>query len=101
MRIRKFNESDQIDISSDRIEEVVSSIVEISTFLNDKNQFIESLLNELNNYKSESKNKNDQIDDSISNLQIIKSNIIDINDKMDSVINNLNDYNQNGRKFLY
>ena len=66
-----------------------------------KSKYIESLLNELNNFKSDSKKGNDQIDDSIAALQVIKKDVDDCNDKIDTVINNLMDYNDGCRKYMY
>ena len=63
MKIRKFNEDDQVDISSERIEEILLELKDLSSIMDDKNTMIEGLMNELNNYKSQSKSGNDQIDD--------------------------------------
>jgi ABC-type transporter Mla subunit MlaD len=101
MRIKRFNEDDQVDISSDRVNEIITELSEIVTMESEKSKSIESLLGELGNYKNLSKRGNDQIDDSISNLQVIKKNIDDNIDKIDSVVNNLKDYNESGRKYLY
>ena len=62
---------------------------------------IESLENELDNYKSDSQKGNDQIDDSIFALQVIKKNITDSLDKIDTVVKNLQSYDDEGRKYLY
>lgn len=101
MRIKRFNESEQVDISSDRIDEMMTQLKETVASLDDKNKFIESLENELNNYKSDSQKGNDQIDDSIFALQVIKKNISDSLDKIDTVIQNLQSYDDEGRKYLY
>lgn len=101
MKIRRFNENEQIDISSERIEEILNNLREFASIMGDKSKYVESLLNEFNNFKSQSKKGNDQIDDSIFSLQIIKKDIDDCIDKIDTVINNLIDYNDNGRKYLY
>ncbi len=102
MRIKRFNEStEQVDISSDRIDEMMTQLKETVASLDDKNKFIESLENELNNYKSDSQKGNDQIDDSIFALQVIKKNISDSLDKIDTVIQNLQNYDDEGRKYLY
>ena len=69
--------------------------------MDEKSKYVESLLNELNNYKSESKKGNDQIDDSIAALQVMKKDIDDCVDKIDTTINNLSDYNDSGRKYMY
>jgi hypothetical protein len=101
MRIKRFNESDQIDISTERVTEIVDNIKEMMSFIDDKNGFLESLLNELNNYKNDSSKGNDQIDDSIASLQVVKKDVENILDKLDNVVSNLNDYNDGGRKYLY
>ena len=69
--------------------------------MDDKSKSVESLLNELNNFKSDSKKGNDQIDDSIAALQVIKKDVDDSKDKIDTVVNNLMDYNDTGRKYMY
>jgi ABC-type transporter Mla subunit MlaD len=101
MRIKRFNESEQLDISTERIGEIVESVKEMMSFIDDKSDFLESLLNELNNYKNESSKGNDQIDDSIASLQVAKKDVDNILDKLDNVVSNLKDYNDSGRKYLY
>jgi len=100
-KIRRFNEDEQSDISSERVEEILTELKDFASSINDKSKLVESLLNELGNFKNQSKKGNDQIDDSISALQIIKKDLDDSIDKMDTVANNLIDYNSNGRKYLY
>jgi methyl-accepting chemotaxis protein len=101
MKIRKFNEQEQLDISVDRVGDIIKDMRELSSTLEDKNKIVESYINELNNYKNISKKGNDQIDDSIFALQVIKKDIDDSIDKVDTVINNLMNYNDEGRKYLY
>jgi ABC-type transporter Mla subunit MlaD len=101
MKIKRFNESEQLDISTERVGEIVDSVKEMMAFIDDKNDFLESLLNELNNYKNESSKGNDQIDDSIASLQVAKKDVDNILDKLDNVVSNLKDYNDSGRKYLY
>lgn len=102
MKIRKFNEADeQVDISSDRIAEIISELKEFASLVDSKGEIVEGISNELNNYKGASKNGNDQIDDSIANLQLIKKCVTECTDKIDNVIKNMSDYNENGRKYLY
>ena len=101
MRIKRFLENAQMDISSDRVEEILKELKELTADLDDKNQSVLSLTTELNNYKNKSQKSNDQIDDSISALQIIKNDFDNSISKLDTVINNITDYNQEGRKFLY
>jgi chromosome segregation ATPase len=101
MKIKRFNEDEQVDISSERVSEINEQLKDFAATMLDKSRYIESLLNELNNYKSDSKKGNDQIDDSIAALQVIKKDVDDCNDKIDTVINNLMDYNDGGRKYMY
>ena len=49
MKIKRFNESEQVDISSERIEEMLDSLKQLSSILDDKGKFVDSLINELNN----------------------------------------------------
>lgn len=101
MKIRRFNEDEQVDISSERINEVLEELKDFTSLMGEKSKYVESLLNELNNYKSDSKKGNDQIDDSIAALQVMKKDIDDCVDKIDTTINNLSDYNDSGRKYMY
>jgi chromosome segregation ATPase len=101
MKIKRFNEDEQVDISSERVSEINEQLKDFAATMLDKSRYIESLLNELNNFKSDSKKGNDQIDDSIAALQVIKKDVDDCNDKIDTVINNLMDYNDGGRKYMY
>ena len=101
MKIKRFNEDEQVDISSERVSEINEQLKDFAATMLDKSKYVESLLNELHNFKSDSKKGNDQIDDSIAALQFIKKDVDDCNDKIDTVINNLMDYNDGGRKYMY
>lgn len=101
MKIRRFNESEQLDISAERVGEIIEDMRDFISTIEDKGKMVESYINELNNYKNQSKKGNDQIDDSIAALQVIKKDLDDSLDKADTVINNLMDYNDEGRKYLY
>jgi ABC-type transporter Mla subunit MlaD len=106
MRIRKFNEdidkpNEIIDISNDRVSEILTDVQTIIENFDDKKEKISSINTELSNYRSKSRKSNDQIDDSVSNLEIILSNISDVISLLDSVSTNLKDYDENGRKYLY
>ena len=101
MRIKRFLENAQMDISSDRVEEILKELKELTAYLDDKNKSVLSLTTELNNYKNKSQKSNDQIDDSISALQIIKNDFDNSISKLDTVINNITDYKQEGRNILY
>ncbi len=99
--LRKYNESEQIDIASDRVEEINKQLKDFISIMDEKSKYVDSLINELDDYKSSSMRSNDQIDDSIAALQVMKKDIDDCMDKIDTVVNNLEDYNSSGRKFLY
>ncbi len=101
MKIRRFNEDEQVDISSERVNEIIEELKDFSAIMSDKSKYVDALLNELNNYKSDSTKGNDQIDDSIAALQIVKKDADDCNDKIDTIVNNLLDYNDSGRKYRY
>lgn len=101
MKIKRFNESEQVDISSERIEEMLDNLKQLSSTLDDKSKFVDSLINELNNYKSDSQKGNDQVDDSVAALQVIKKDLDNSLEKTDTVITNLMNYSEEGRKYLY
>ena len=50
MRIKKFNENELQNLSSDRVEEIITNLTELTSHINQKNESIDSLINELNNY---------------------------------------------------
>jgi predicted nucleic acid-binding Zn-ribbon protein len=101
MKIRRFYESESIDISPERVGEMIEELKDFLSNIEEKNKLIESMSSELENYKNQSKKGNDQIDDSIAAFQVIKKNLDDSIDKIDTVVNNLLDYNDSGRKYLY
>ena len=103
MRIKSFTEAadEQLDISPERVGEIIEDLRDFVSTIEDKNKMVESYINELNNYKNRSKKGNDQIDDSIAALQVVKKDLDDSLDKADTIINNLMDYNDEGRKYLY
>lgn len=101
MKIKKFRESNNIDISVDRVKEIIEKISEISSDFDSKKDVINGLKAELSNYKSSSSKSNDQIDDSVSNLQIVNSKIEESMQSIETIIKNLENYVDNGRKYLY
>lgn len=100
-RIKRFNESEQIDISTERIDKIIKDLKELTSSLDDRQKTIDSLISELNNYKNKSDKGNDQIDDSIAALQVIRKDLENSADKTDTVIGNLQSYSDDGRKYLY
>ena len=101
MKIKRFFESDQLDISTERITEVMDELKDFIANIEDRSKKIDALGTELSNYRNSSTKSNDQIDDSIAALQIIKKDLDDCVDKLDTVVNNLDSYNVDGRKYLY
>jgi chromosome segregation ATPase len=99
MKIRRFFESEeQVDISPERITEMMDELKDFIANVEDKSKLVDALGTELSNYKNKSTKSNDQIDDSIAALQVIKKDLDDCVDKLDTVLNNLDSYNQDGRK---
>jgi septal ring factor EnvC (AmiA/AmiB activator) len=102
MKIRRFFEAEeQKDIATERVEEILKELKEFTSQLEEKSKITDALETELSNYKNLSNKSNDQIDDSIAALQIIKKNVDDSIDKLDTVITNIQNYNEQGRKYLY
>jgi len=102
MRIRKFNESGEVeDISNDRIKEILESIKKMSSIIDGQKDELQSFSSELSKFKSKSNKSNDQIDDTVLILESIKSKMDDLLSGLDTVNNNLMDYTENGRKYLY
>lgn len=102
MKIRRFFEAEeQKDLATERVEEILKELKEFTSQLEEKSKITDALETELSNYKNLSNKSNDQIDDSIAALQIIKKNVDDSIDKLDTVITNIQNYNEEGRKYLY
>ena len=101
MKIKRFFVSDQLDISTERITEIMDELKDFIANIEDRSKKIDALGTELSNYRNSSTKSNDQIDDSIAALQIIKKDLDDCVDKLDTVVNNLDSYNVDGRKYLY
>lgn len=101
MRIKRFFETEQSDISNERVSEVLDVLREMVTNIEEKVKYIDSLGHELSNYKNQSIKSNDQIDDTIAALQIVKKDFDSVIDKLDTSVENLQNYNDEGRKSLY
>jgi ABC-type transporter Mla subunit MlaD len=100
MRIKRFNESVD-DISPDRTKEIINWLTDLSDSINGQKNHIESIIKELENYKSESKKGNDQIDDSILSLDTLNAQFSKSIENLDNVVNSLNSYIDDGRDFIY
>jgi len=102
MKIRKFNEADEInDISADRTTEIIEDLRKTIVFLEQKVENIDSYLNELGNFQNTKKSQNDPIDDAVANLQLVRGALKDSITNLDNSTISLEEYNKNGRKFLY
>ncbi len=100
MKIRKFNESEVLEIEDSRCEEIVEEIKDFFSYLKDRRSSVDELINELEKSKGDSKKGNDQIDDTISALRSAGKGIEELMDKLDSSLGSLTDYSENGRKYL-
>lgn len=100
-RIKRFNENEQIDISPERTNEIIDELKDMSSAIADKKKLAESIVGELESYKSDSSRSNDQIDDSIVALQLVIKDLETSGDKVDTAISNLQNYSEEGRKYLY
>jgi hypothetical protein len=101
MKIKRFNESEEVTISNKSVQDLVKRLGEFSSQISENLKMVESLHNELNNYKSLSTKSNNQIDDSISLSQLLQTSINDCKDYADKIIENLNSYTQEGSQYLY
>lgn len=102
MKIRKFNEADEInDISADRTTEIIEDLRKTIVFLEQKVENIDSYLNELGNFQNTKKSQNDPIDDAVANLQLVRGALKDSITNLDNSTISLEEYNKSGRKFLY
>lgn len=90
MRIKRFNENDQI--SKERVDEVVKDLKEFSSVLDSRLKGIVSLIDELGRYAGE-KGEIDEIDDSISALRLARQDIESSLGKIDDAVAGLEKYN--------
>ena len=100
-RIRRFDESEQIDISAERTAEMIEDLKDMASTLRDKMKLAESMIGELESCKNKSDKGNDQIDDTIAALQVLAKDLRSASDKADISIGNLESYGEEGRKYLY
>jgi len=98
MRLKRFNESVVEEIPFDKTQDIISGLKQTLDNFSDKLFLIDSINNQLDNYKSGSDTPTDQIDDSIFNIQVVKKNLETSIDKIKNTIGELNDYLDNGRR---
>lgn len=102
MKIRRYNEqNDILDISSDKVAEILEVISSMISNTNSDRKKVEDIHEELSSFKSDSNKSNDQIDDAVSNLELVKAKLNDALDLLDNISQELKDYSENGRKYLY
>ena len=103
MKIRKFNEAmeDGVDISNERVSEIITDIKSVSESIEDNHNSINELYMELSKFKSKSSKNNDQIDDSVINLELLRSKLNESVEVISKINELLESYNMDGRKYLY
>jgi ABC-type transporter Mla subunit MlaD len=100
-RIMRFNESEQVDISTERTSEIIEELKELVSTLSDRKKLVDSLISELDTYKNKSDKGNDQIDDTIATLQMVSKDLESVSGNVDNALGNLENYEEEGRKYLY
>jgi len=102
MKIRKFNEAEEaLNISNERVDEIINELSSIASEVDAKAKLINTLSNELENYRSKSKKANNQIDDASLNIEAVKTKLDESTTLIDNIIGLLKDYNEKGSKYLY
>jgi uncharacterized protein YaaN involved in tellurite resistance len=102
MKIRKFNEAEEaLNISNERVDEIINELSSIASEVDAKAKLINTLSNELENYRSKSKKANNQIDDASLNIEVVKTKLDESTTLIDNIIGLLKDYNEKGSKYLY
>jgi hypothetical protein len=101
MKIRRFNESEALEIEDSRCAEIVEQITDFFSYLKERRASVDELINELEKSQGDSKKGNDQIDDTIAALRLSGKGIDELMESLDSAVGAMNDYSENGRKYLY
>ena len=101
MKIRRFNEAEEMNISNERVEEIINELSSMTSDINEKTKSISTLAGELENYRSKSKQANNQIDDASLNMDSLKSKLDESTTLLDNIIDLLQDYTEGGEKYLY
>ncbi len=102
MKIKKFYESEKSDlISVERVNEIISELSSISSEIDGNTRLINSLVNEMENYKTSSKSANNQIDDASIKVDIVRTKLDESTSLIDDIIVLLKNYTENGSKYLY
>lgn len=101
MKIRRFYESSEMEMSNESIENIISKLTEITSSSENKMGELTDIIKSLSKFKSNSSNSNTQIDDSCLNLDLVDKKLSEVINLLDTVINNLNDYKDSGEKYIY
>ena len=100
MRIKRFNEDvDPIKMDNDRVKDIIKELEDFLAISKDKSIYTESILDEVEKQKSNSKDLT-EIDHTISSLQSIKKNLDQVIDDLDTSITNLQHYLDDDAKYL-
>lgn len=101
--MRKFTENlKQTEISSERIVSINSELGAILTNIEQSLYEVRNIQSEVDTYREvENVSKNDQLDDSYIKMLEIINNFEETIAKIGTIQSNLDDYNNNGRQYLY
>lgn len=101
-RIKRLAEQqDAVEISTDRVEEIISELRSAISRLAKSKDMAMSMSNELSNFRSASRTANNQIDDAAINLDLASSRLEEASTVLDEVVKSLEDYNEKGPRYLY
>jgi len=101
MRIKRITDAVINDISNERVEEMLETLKEIVESMDDNKELLKTMESELSNFLNKNAKKNDQLDDSSLNLNTSLGKIDEVLGLLDTIYTNLEDYNKNGRKYIY
>lgn len=102
MRIKRFNEQEEsIEISTDRVEEILQEVRSTMVTLDKARERATSLSNELSNFRSGSRTANNQVDDASINLDLASTRLSEAERILDDVAKSLDDYKEKGPRYLY
>lgn len=101
MKIKRISEKLIGDISSEKVEEILSSLKKICSNIEEGKKDIDNINNILSKFSNPKSKNNDQIDDSVVNFKKIINDLQSVIDVIDNTSQNLENYRDNGRKYIY
>jgi len=104
MRVLRFYEQEEspaLEMSDERVDQIVSELKAMSDLLSGQMEKARSLSSELSNFRSASRTANNQIDDSSLNLDLVAAKIEETMSALDSVVESMEDYKEKGPRYLY